>query len=646
MHERRSPGIQMLLHMPDGAGGIAPHKQLGSGSCEAPLSPADDDPGERGMGPCLAQELLERYVGGGCSAGERDTVEEHLSSCGSCQKRVKSTHPNTESVTIDSGPRAAVYEAPQETRVIRDDVPTRTGPEAALTTQGMQGSVISSESMFGGYKIIEELPRGGQALVYKALHLATKTNVAIKVLLPTLLASRRARYYFEREAELISSLDHPNIVSIHDSGIIHNQYYFVMHYVDGMSLDQYAHTQDLSARDRVMLFNNVCSAVLYAHQQGIIHRDLKFANILVDSRGEPHILDFGLAKAVGVAEQAGHEAVATMIGQWAGTLSTMSPEQAAGNPKNLDVRTDIYSLGVILYHMLTGQYPYEVTGSTVEVLRRIQEQEPVRPRALDRKFDSDIEAILLTALAKDPDQRYQSAADLRSDLENWLEGLPIRVRSVSTAYLVRKIIARHRYASAVVGLLLIIVLSFTYISLHLHISARRAKRESQAIAEQWTESVGDHSVFAGSIAFTYFLQLWHEGQRGAAAWAALNLPANSKEKRAAVFLLDPAPLPEKEAGFRASLSGQAGWFVEFIVGEQYRAQGRPQDAVQAYRRSYEALSQESPATMSRSDQWLARNVAANLYKLTGDGTPEGQPTHVQDAPQPMTQQGLPADMKD
>ncbi len=598
------------------------------------------------MCPCLEQELVERYLGGQCSARERDTVEEHLSSCESCRKHVKSIHPNTESVMIDSGPRSAIYEPPRQTRMIQDDLPTRTVSEATLTSYGGRGAAVSSESMFEGYKITEELPRGGQAIVYKAIHLATKTPVAIKVLLPTLLASHRARYYFEREAELISSLDHPNIVSIHDSGIIHNQYYFVMHYVDGVSLDGYVRSRDLSHRDRVVLFNKVCSAVSYAHQQGIIHRDLKFANILVDVRGEPHILDFGLAKAVGMAEQAGHEAVATMTGQWAGTLSTMSPEQAAGNPKKLDVRTDIYSLGVILYRMLTGRYPYEVAGSTVEVLRRIQEEEPVRPRKLDRKLDSDIEAILLTALAKRPESRYQSAADLRSDLEHWLRGLPIRVKSVSTAYLVRKIISRHRYGSAVAALLLLIILSFTYISLYLHISARQARQESQAISEQWTESVGDHSVFAGSIAFTYFLQLWHEQRMGPAAWAASHLPANSKEKKAAVFLLDPAPLTQKESGFRAALSEEAGWFVEFIVGEQHRARGNSQEAVQAYRRSYDTLKQGSLESMSRSDQWLARNVAANLYELVGDERREGERPRFGETPLPTTQQGLPAELED
>ena len=238
------------------------------------------------MSDCLSQELVERYIAGNCSADEQQTVEFHLTRCETCRRRLESAR----SRTFASG------ETAEQTPINQDDYPT----ESVAHTKAFPSAAFpkSLESLIEGYELIEELPRGGQAAVYKAVHTATKTNVAIKVLLPTLLASERARYYFEREAELIATLEHPNIVSIRDSGIIYGQYYFVMQYIEGQSLNRYVRSQKLSFRERMVLFNKICSAVSYAHQQGVIHRDLKFANILVDKRGEPHILDFGLAKFV------------------------------------------------------------------------------------------------------------------------------------------------------------------------------------------------------------------------------------------------------------------------------------------------------------------------------------------------------------
>ena len=566
------------------------------------------------MDACLSQELVERYISGGCSEHEQQAVEVHLTQCESCQERVESTRSNI----AESGQAESVW-ADEEAHVDQDDAPTKSISEATAVPYTKRDFAESLESMIDGYQIIEEMPRGGQAVVYKAVHTATKTNVAIKVLLPTLLASARARYYFEREAELIASLDHPNIVSIRDSGIIHGQYFFVMQYVEGEPLNRYARKHDLPFRERIILFNKVCSAVSYAHQQGIIHRDLKFANILVDKRGEPHILDFGLAKAVGLSEQAEKNAVLTMTGQWSGSLSTMSPEQAAGQPELIDVRTDVYSLGVILYYLLTGQYPYDVTGSTLLALQNIQKAEPIRPRQIVHRFNSDVEAILLATLAKDRAQRYQSAAELQSDIGNWLQGRPIRVRSISTMYLLRKIIVRHRYTSTVAALLLLIILGFAYVTICSILTAKEARQDSKTIIDQWSDqSVRTEDTFGRlrPLAFTYFLQAWHDGRKADAAVLARCFDAGSKELRGALFLLDPNSLAKKEADFRQGFSDEFAWFADFLIGEHYVKNNNQKQALEAYQRSYRAFQQLTPSNQSYLDIFMEKHIKARLYELT------------------------------
>jgi hypothetical protein len=295
----------------------------------------------------------------------------------------------------------------------------------------------------------------------------------------------------------------------------------------------------------------------------------------------------------------------------------MSPEQAAAKPELIDVRTDVYALGMMLYHILTGQYPYDITGSVLQVLQNIQEAEPVRPSKIIRKFDPDIEAILLTALAKNRAQRYQSVASFQSDIENWLAGRPISVRLISTLYLMRKVIARHRYAATVVGLLVLIILSFSFVSFDLYLTAKAAQRDAEGIAKQWSKRVAEleteEVVISGH--FTYVLELLHEGHITKAEFISRIFRDGSRELRAAAFLVSARPLEDKEAEFRRRLGKEQAGFADFIIGEHHLKSGDRAKALRAYRDSCETL-QKMRADNKPVETWLINLVEARLYELT------------------------------
>ena len=554
------------------------------------------------MSRCFSPEELCRYVAGECTADERSEIQTHISECQVCRQNVRSAQGNNP--------------------VIADESPTRSMSGGKDSLVGAWVSGKDTSPAFENYEIIQELPQGGQAIVYKAVHKPTKTHVAMKILLPTLVASTRARYYFEREAELIAGLDHPNIVKIRDSGIIHGQYFFVMEYIKGQPLYRYVEAQNLSFRERIILFKKICEAVTYAHQQGIIHRDLKSANVLIDERGEPHILDFGLAKAIGMSELDRKDAMPTITGQWSGSLSNMSPEQAAAKPELIDVRTDVYALGMMLYHILTGQDPYDVTGPVLEVLKNIQGAEPVRPSKVIRKFDTDIEAIVLTAIDKDRTRRYQSVAGLQNDIENWLAGRPISVRSISTLYLIRKVIARHRYVAAVVGLLLVITFSFSFISFNLFLTARAAQRDAEAISKQWTTRAiqleKEQRATFGIVAplhFTNILELLRKGRIAEAEKRSRIFAKGSREFVAAIFLVSPQPLKDKEVEFRRRIGEEQVGFADFVIGEHYLKDGNKEQALNAYRNSLQTL-QKMKADNKSFEPWLINLVEARQFELT------------------------------
>jgi WD40 repeat protein/serine/threonine protein kinase len=353
-----------------------------------------------------------------------------------------------------------------------------------------------------GYEILREIHRGSQGVVYHAIQQSTRREVAVKVMKHGPFADASERMRFEREVRVLSALNHPNIVAIHDSGAAAGHSYFVMNHIEGEPLDSYVERAGAGIEAILRLFVKICEAVSAAQICGVIHRDLKPGNVRIDRRGEPHVLDFGLAKidpstAVMAAESVGGGGVSarldlplpdafTQTGQFVGSLPWASPEQAEGLGGNVDMRTDVYSLGVVLYQALTGRFPYAVNGSLRTVLGNIQSAPPAPPRLVRREINDEVETIVLKCLQKERERRYQSAAELSQDIQRYLRGEPIEAKRDSRLYVLRKHLRRHRLpvlaAAAVFFSLIAGIIATT------HALQRAVRAEADALALAKSES--------------------------------------------------------------------------------------------------------------------------------------------------------------
>ena len=304
---------------------------------------------------------------------------------------------------------------------------------------GIQGSD------FGDYELLQVLARGGMGVVYRAWQRGLRRIVALKMIRSGRFASNEEIRRFLVEAEAAANLDHPHIVPIHEVGVHEGQHFFSMKLFNGGSLARHVPHLVGDPRSAARLVAVVARAVHHAHRHGILHRDLKPSNILLDDDGRPHVTDFGLALRVG------EDSHITLPGDVLGTPAYISPEQASGRRGAVTTASDVYSLGAILYTLLTGRPPFE-TGSAVETLLLVRTKEPERPRAVRPDVDIDLETIALKCLEKDPQRRYASAEALAEDLERWLAGEPIEARPLGRAGRLWRWARRNPSLAAAVGL--------------------------------------------------------------------------------------------------------------------------------------------------------------------------------------------------
>ncbi len=435
-----------------------------------------------------------------------------------------------------------------------------------------------------GYLFKRKISGGGQGLVFEAIQESTKRRVAVKVIRGGATSHPENRKRLKRGVRVLGQLHHPSIVGIVDSGIADGCLYYVMEYVAGVTLDDYvarmrstsvgwsaeagdgdsgtrsrrsrqeAKAERLAMHRLLTIFAKLCEALDVAHVKGVLHRDIKPANVLVDQHGEPHILDFDLAKILdgGFMPDEDFSAM-TVSGEFLGSLRWASPEQVERKPSGIDLRTDVYSLGVVLYEMLTGQFPYPVVGTRREIEDNILHATPKKPHTIRKAVDDELETIVLKCLAKEPARRYRSAGDLALDIRSYLNGDPISAKRDSGWYMLKKLAVRHKAASTVaLSVVVILMSSLTYVyfawqyalgeSVKAEAAIKRAKSEAADKLDTASRALKVRSEALAArreMRFLWFLSEFRAGNMERALLAASEFKAKGPkaEAVATAFLL-------------------------------------------------------------------------------------------------------------
>jgi eukaryotic-like serine/threonine-protein kinase len=365
---------------------------------------------------------------------------------------------------------------PKETRA--DDKATRLASTASRYVP----------ERIGSYRILGIIGEGAMGVVYEAEQERPHRRVALKVIRPGFAGPSHLRR-FDHEAEFLGRLQHPGIAQIYHAGVAETDHgvqpYFAMELVRGRPLNDYVAERQMSIADRLRLFTQICDAVEHAHQKGVIHRDLKPANILVDASGQPKVLDFGLARAVNADLRS---TLHTTAGEMVGTVAYMSPEQISGDTEHLDIRTDVYALGVIAYELVSDRSPFDLHRKPLaEMARIIREDEPAplsKSSSATRRLPGDVETIVSKALEKDKARRYASAAALAEDVRRFLRDEPIVARPPTTIYQIRKFGKRHKAVVGGVAAVFAVLIAGVVVSSWQAIRARRAETMAETRAAE------------------------------------------------------------------------------------------------------------------------------------------------------------------
>lgn len=459
---------------------------------------------------CLGIESLETLL----HAVPATTSAEarHLEGCAACRTRLAEMRRAdsflSRFTTIDPAPSAMRAPGDPLSSVspgsgLRGDLEVEAARAAhtmALEDSGVRAAPLSARDDFPGFALETLVQFGGQGAVYRAVDLANGETVAIKALLGDALRQPAKRFRFEREVELTARLDHPCIVRVR--GLCNGRrgrLGQVMEFVEGTPWDEWARSQMADGREGVRRIVDamvrVSDAIAYAHQRAVLHRDLKPDNVIVDHRGVPRVLDFGLAKAL----DGSGASFATITGAFVGTLAYAAPEQLDPTGDHGDVRCDVWGLGMLLYQALAGCLPWDPGATSAELLRAIRETAPSRPTTRLDSAEPELDAIVLKALAKEPARRYQSASAFGEDLRRWLDGRPVAARFDSRWYVIRKTAWRHRIAGASALVALTLCAVFITMALQARVASQEmllatAIRDTRTVDAHWARLTEARSI--------------------------------------------------------------------------------------------------------------------------------------------------------